>query len=85
MSVVSVRDGNVRCRSAYSIPNHRCIWRVYVKNNPVPVRWPVRLDVTRPEGTAHIRYGQPRGEFVGMVGLPGQALPEQLKLRSIRQ
>lgn len=54
----------------------------------MPVRWPVRLDVTRPEGTAHIRYGQPRGEFVGMVWLPGQALPEQpeqLKLRSIRQ
>ena len=58
---------------------------VYVKHDPVPMGWPVRLDVTRPQGTAHVRNGQAGGEFVGMVGLPGQALPEQLKLGSLAQ
>ena len=58
---------------------------VYVKDDPVSVGRPVRLDVTRPEGTAHVRDGQARGEFVGMVGLPGQALPKQLKLCSVGQ
>ena len=35
-------------------------------------------------GTADIRNGQTRGKFVGVVGLPGQALPEQVKLCSIQ-
>jgi len=50
----------------------------------MPMRWPVRLDVTSPKGTADIRNGQTRGKFVGVVGLPGQALPEQVKLCSIQ-
>jgi hypothetical protein len=28
---------------------------VYVKNDPVAVRWPVRLDVTRTKGAGNIR------------------------------
>jgi hypothetical protein len=57
---------------------------VYVKHEPMPMRWPVRLDVTSPKGTADIRNGQTRGKFVSVVGLPGQELPEQVKLCSIQ-
>lgn len=48
------------------------------------MRWTVRLDVTSPKGTADIRNGQTRGKFVGVVGLLGQELPEQVKLCSIQ-
>ena len=53
---------------------------VYVKNDPVAVRWPVRLDVTRTQGAGNVRNAQSGRQLVGIVRLPGQARPEQLKL-----
>jgi len=51
---------DIRCRCAYNVPDHRCFWRVYVKNDPVAMRWPVRLDVAGPHCAGNVGNVQNR-------------------------